>query len=157
MAHGSPFSSQEWDILLQYMRKSTWNLRLGNDVGIDNDEWIDMKNDKELRSLKALSDETRVRLVLLLEDEEACVCELMDVFNMTQPRISHHLIMLKDAGFLQNERRGRWNYYSLAKNTSNPINSRLVEVIQASFGDNPVAKKDRTLFHAARKRIRKSC
>jgi len=128
-----------------------------SDVKLENDDTNDVKNDKELRSLKALSDEIRVRILLLLEHEEACVCELMDLFKMTQPRISHHLIMLRDAGFLLSERRGQWNFYTLARRTSDGMNMRLLEVIRTSFQDKPVVKSDLQSYRAVTKRIRKSC
>jgi len=128
-----------------------------SDVKLENDDTNDVKNDKELRSLKALSDEIRVRILLLLEHEEACVCELMDLFKMTQPRISHHLIMLRDAGFLLSERRGKWNFYTLAHRTSDGMNMRLLEVIRTSFQDKPVVKSDLQSYRAVTKRIRKSC
>ncbi len=64
-----------------------------------------------LTSIKAVSEEIRVRLLLLLMDREACVCELMAVFHMAQSKLSHHLITLRDAGLLLDEKRGKWNYY----------------------------------------------
>jgi ArsR family transcriptional regulator len=75
-----------------------------------------------LTSIKAVSEEIRVRLLLLLMDREACVCELMAVFKMAQSKLSHHLITLRDAGLLQDEKRGKWNYYRVdtkALNTKN--------------------------------------
>jgi ArsR family transcriptional regulator len=128
-----------------------------NVVKLENDDTNDVKNDKELRSLKALSDETRVRILLLLENEEACVCELMHLFKMTQPRISHHLIMLRDAGFLLSERRGKWNFYTLAHRTSEGMNMRLLEVIRTSFQDKSVVQNDRQTFREVTRRFRKSC
>ena len=127
------------------------------DVKLENDDTREVKNDKELRSLKALSDEIRIRILLLLEHEEACVCELMELFKMTQPRISHHLIMLRDAGFLLSERRGKWNFYTLAHRSSDGMNMRLLEVIRTSFQDKPVVKNDRQTFRELTQRIRKSC
>lgn len=128
-----------------------------NNVKSENIDMSDMKNDKNLRSLKALADETRVRILLLLEEEEACVCELMSLFKMTQSRISHHLIMLRRAGFLQSEQRGKWNYYMLARNSAGGTNMQLLEVIRTSFENNPLANNDRQSFREVTKRIRKSC
>jgi len=85
------------------------------------------------------------------------VCELMELFKMTQPRISHHLIMLRDAGFLLSERRGKWNFYTLAHRSSDGMNMRLLEVIRTSFQDKPVVKNDRQTFRELTQRIRKSC
>lgn len=66
--------------------------------------------------LKALAEPTRLRLVSLIAahpDGEACVCELTDPIELTQPTVSHHLKVLIDAGLLQREQRGRWAYYRL--------------------------------------------
>ncbi len=62
----------------------------------------------------ALYDETRVKLLkFLLIHGPSCVCELQDSFGMIQSRLSRHLKILKDAGFLKSEKIGRWTYYSL--------------------------------------------
>lgn len=62
---------------------------------------------------KALSEETRLRILKLLENGELCVCDITDALNMTQPNISFHLGMLKEAGLIKDKKEGRWMYYSL--------------------------------------------
>lgn len=64
---------------------------------------------------KALGDETRLAMVELLGRRrgELCVCEIEAYFNLSQPTISHHLRLLKQAGVVQSERRGPWAYYTL--------------------------------------------
>ena len=67
-----------------------------------------------LQTVGALNDETRIKLLRFIEVHGAvCVCELEISFNMIQSRISRHLKILKDAGFLRVERNGRWAYYSI--------------------------------------------
>ena len=64
--------------------------------------------------LKALADPVRLRLmsmVLSSDGGEACVCDLGDAFDLSQPTISHHLKVLHDAGLLEREKRGVWVYY----------------------------------------------
>ena len=64
--------------------------------------------------LKALADPVRLRLMSLVaahEGGEACVCDLTDAFDLSQPTISHHLKVLHDAGLLDREKRGVWVYY----------------------------------------------
>ncbi|EJR48254.1 winged helix-turn-helix transcriptional regulator [Bacillus pfraonensis] len=63
--------------------------------------------------LKLLGDKTRLTIVSILKQRECCVCELLEVFDMSQPSISQHLRKLKDLGLVQEERRGQWIYYSL--------------------------------------------
>lgn len=65
------------------------------------------------RRFRALADDTRLRILELLQDGERCVCELIDVVGARQSLLSFHLKALKDAGLVQDERRGRWVYYSI--------------------------------------------
>ena len=64
--------------------------------------------------LKALADPVRLRLLSLVAshaDGEACVCDLNDAFDLSQPTISHHLKVLHEVGLLDREKRGVWVYY----------------------------------------------
>src|SRR5688572_22466790 len=66
--------------------------------------------------LKALADPVRLRLLSLVAahtDGEACVCDLNDAFDLSQPTISHHLKVLHDVGLLDREKRGVWVYYRI--------------------------------------------
>jgi ArsR family transcriptional regulator, arsenate/arsenite/antimonite-responsive transcriptional repressor len=68
------------------------------------------------QAFKALADPVRLRLVSLIgahQGGEVCVCELTDAFDLTQPTISHHLKILREAGIIDSERRGTWVYYRL--------------------------------------------
>lgn len=62
---------------------------------------------------KALGDETRLAIVAILRDGECCVCELNDALEVSQPLLSFHLRVLKEAGLITDRREGRWVYYSL--------------------------------------------
>jgi ArsR family transcriptional regulator len=66
-----------------------------------------------LNILKALSEETRLRILKLLEHGELCVCDIVAALDMVQPKISFHLTALKEAGFLKDRKQGRWTHYSL--------------------------------------------
>ena len=64
--------------------------------------------------LKAIADPVRLRLLSLVAshaDGEACVCDLNDAFDLSQPTVSHHLKLLHEAGLLGREKRGVWVYY----------------------------------------------
>ncbi|PLT27525.1 ArsR/SmtB family transcription factor [Peribacillus deserti] len=65
--------------------------------------------------LKLLGDKTRLAIVKIVSEQECCVCEFVDLFQMTQPAISQHLRKLKDAGLVSETRRGQWIFYSLNK------------------------------------------
>ena len=62
---------------------------------------------------KALSDPVRVQLVDVLRKHagKVCVCELVPLFDLSQPTVSHHLKVLREAGLVASERRGLWAYY----------------------------------------------
>jgi ArsR family transcriptional regulator len=62
---------------------------------------------------RALSDDTRFRILEVLVGKETCVCELVDRLDVAQPLLSHHLKTLKEAGLVRAKRRGRWMFYSL--------------------------------------------
>jgi ArsR family transcriptional regulator len=69
--------------------------------------------ERTAQALKLLGDKTRLTIVAILKQRECCVCEFLEVFDMSQPSISQHLRKLKDAGLVKEERRGQWIYYSL--------------------------------------------
>jgi ArsR family transcriptional regulator len=70
--------------------------------------------DRFLQTMAALSDATRINILHFISQYgEVCVCDIENSFGMIQSRISRHLKILKDAGFLKVQRRGRWAYYSL--------------------------------------------
>jgi ArsR family transcriptional regulator len=73
---------------------------------------------KLTRLFKALGDETRLRIMEILEAQEMCVCELMVALDLTQPTASHHLGLLETAGLVKRRKEGKWVFYSLTKETT---------------------------------------
>ncbi|OXS80643.1 ArsR/SmtB family transcription factor [Domibacillus enclensis] len=65
--------------------------------------------------LKLLGDKTRLTMMKLLQSHECCVCEFTAIFEASQPAISQHLRKLKDAGLVQETRRGQWIFYSIRR------------------------------------------
>ncbi|MCI1822261.1 MAG: metalloregulator ArsR/SmtB family transcription factor [Megasphaera sp.] len=65
--------------------------------------------------LKALSDETRLRILNLLYEKELCVCDIMETLQITQAKASRHLIYMKNAGLVQDRKQAQWAYYSIHK------------------------------------------
>lgn len=83
------------------------------------------------RSLKALADPTRLRILSMVaahDDAEACVCDLTDPLDVAQPTVSHHLKVLVDAGFLTRSKRGTWAYYRLVPGSLDTVSSLLASV-----------------------------
>ena len=69
---------------------------------------------KTAQLFKALSDETRLRILALLTAGELCVCDLMAVLELPQSTVSRHLAYLRHAGLVEDRRQGVWMYYRLA-------------------------------------------
>lgn len=82
-----------------------------------------MKSTDLAQVFKALGDSTRLDIIRLLIGKELCVCDILDAFSLSQPAISHHLKILKQAGLLSDSRQGKWIYYRL-----NPL--VFLEVVQ---------------------------
>jgi ArsR family transcriptional regulator len=79
---------------------------------------------------KALSHPVRIQVVDLLSryEGEVCVCEIERHFSLTQPTISHHLKVLRDAGLIDADQRGLWVYYHLNRSLLEPLRALLIEL-----------------------------
>ena len=90
---------------------------------------------------KALGDETRLRMLwLLLNHRELCVCDFMEVLDITQSKASRHLRNLFHAGLVNDRREGLWVYYSLRTFKAGLIRSAL-RAIKADLEDSPEAQE----------------
>lgn len=108
--------------------------------------------EKFTRIFKALSDETRLRIYSLLLKEELCVCELVEVLDMEQSRISHSLRILKEAGLVNNQREGKWIIYS-----ANPkmLKNKIIQGIKHEVV--PPAKDLKNFDKCKKEKIREKC
>jgi ubiquinone/menaquinone biosynthesis C-methylase UbiE/DNA-binding transcriptional ArsR family regulator len=100
------------------------------------------------RRLKALSDETRLRILHLLGLGELSVSDLMEVLNLGQSRTSTHLTLLKEVGLVKDRRAGRRSFYSLATQGGGP----LLEQVLAEHAQSPEFETDRAGFQALHRR-----
>ena len=71
--------------------------------------------DNLVQCLRALSEEVRLRIIMLLTQGELCVCDIMEVLNEPQSKVSRHLSYLKNSGLITAKRVGVWMHYSLAE------------------------------------------
>jgi len=69
--------------------------------------------DTVLNIFKALSDETRLRILKLLENGELCVCDIVAALDMIQPKVSFHLGVLKEVSLIKDRKQGKWVHYSI--------------------------------------------
>ncbi|HVW80793.1 MAG TPA: metalloregulator ArsR/SmtB family transcription factor [Mycobacteriales bacterium] len=88
--------------------------------------------DKIAGLLKALADPTRLRLMsLIAATDEACVCDLTSPFDVSQPTISHHLKVLRDAGLVDCERRGTWVWYRAERGALEAVGNLFTDRVTA--------------------------
>ncbi|WP_439680837.1 ArsR/SmtB family transcription factor [Embleya sp. MST-111070] len=96
---------------------------------LDEEQAVDLA-----RVFKAMGDPVRLRLLSMIASRaggEICVCDLTPAFDLSQPTISHHLKLLKQAGLIASERRGTWVYYRLLPATTD----RLAAILTRPAGD----------------------
>jgi len=77
--------------------------------------------------LKALSDETRLRILNILYEKELCVCDINESLNIMQTKASRHLNYLKKAGLIKSRKQAQWVYYSIIKDESTAFIGDLIE------------------------------
>jgi ArsR family transcriptional regulator len=104
-----------------------------------------------IKALKALSDETRLRIIKILLERECCVCEIMQALDISQSRASRNLGILQDAGFLKARRDGLWIVYSIDWQTANRHAISLARLLgESPLGDEVLAKDKVRLSRAVR-------
>ena len=109
-----------------------------------------------IKAAKALSDETRLRIVNLLLERECCVCEVMQALDITQTRASRNLSALHDAGFLTLKKEGTWALYSINNVSEEDYHSALLEAAKKALKNNKLLQDDRKRLRKA-KRVGPGC
>jgi ArsR family transcriptional regulator len=95
------------------------------------------------KAFRALSDETRLRILNLLLERECCVCEVMQALEISQTRASRNLSVLYNAGFLKLRRDGLWSLYSIDQKGMSEHFTALVEAVHKGLEGNEVVALDR--------------
>jgi len=104
-----------------------------------------------IKAIKALSNETRLRIFKILLERECCVCEVMQALDISQSRASRNLGILQDTGLLRAQRDGVWIVYSVDWQSANRYATSLAKLLRDSPISNEVLAKDRErLSHAVR-------
>jgi len=91
---------------------------------------------------KALADQTRLRLINLIGDDEVCVCFFVEVLKINQPKISRHLAYLRRAGVVSARREGKWIHYRLIE-PPDPHAANIFREVRAALPNDPAMKSDR--------------
>jgi ArsR family transcriptional regulator len=113
---------------------------------------IRMEGEMEVvvKLMKALSDETRLRIVKLLQHKNGlCVCEIMQALGVTQTRASRNLGILRDAGFLTSKKAGLWVEYFFDEKRMDKRASALLKLLSAWLEDSKIVKEDRKRLSVA--------
>lgn len=92
---------------------------------------------------KALSDANRLRILKMLEQRPLCVCEITEVLNLATSTVSKHLSLLRDAGYILDEKDGKWVNYYLNREQSNEYVRHLLPLIQTWLPENETVLDDK--------------
>jgi len=109
-----------------------------------------------VKLFKALSDETRLRMLNILLERECCVCEVMQALDISQTRASRNLAALYEAGFLKLRRDGSWSLYSIDMDDMNEFVADLVQAVAKAMERNKMLEQDRERLKKAM-RVGPSC
>ncbi len=91
---------------------------------------------------KALSDETRIRMLKLLLEKDICVCEMEEIFHLSASQLSRNCKMLMEAGFLKRWREGKCVVYVVDRDSPNQQCQTILNIIAESFNDSELARRD---------------
>jgi DNA-binding transcriptional ArsR family regulator len=114
--------------------------------------------EKLIETAQAIFDESRLQVIKLLQIKEMCVCELAEVLNLSSPRISQHLAVLRRAAIVKERREGKWIFYSLIPETIAEFNCSWDNLMASPMSDLPDMKATyERLNKADLNQIRQQC
>lgn len=97
---------------------------------------------------RALSDENRVRIIAALRDRELCVCQIIEMLQLSPSTVSKHLSILRNARLLNSRKEGRWMHYSLARDPRRPMAVEAIDWVLRCIGEDPRVGADRERLEA---------
>jgi ArsR family transcriptional regulator len=104
-----------------------------------------------IKATKALSDETRLRILNVLLERECCVCEVVQALGISQTRASRNLSTLYDAGFLKLRKEGAWSLYSIDNEGMADYLSELIVAVRESLQNNKTVALDKERLKKAQR------
>jgi ArsR family transcriptional regulator, arsenate/arsenite/antimonite-responsive transcriptional repressor len=99
-----------------------------------------------VKVFKAVADPNRIRILKMLQKKKMCVCELSAVLGITQPSVSRHLSMLRDAGLVRDERDSQWINYELCEEKVNQYASAIMGHIRTWINEDPRISRDAAML-----------
>lgn len=98
--------------------------------------------DSLLAITRALSDENRVRALLALGDQEVCVCQLIELLQLAPSTVSKHMAVLKQAGLVSGQKKGRWMYYRLPGTAASATVRQALEWVRQAASEEARIRTD---------------
>lgn len=95
-----------------------------------------------IKIFKALSDKNRLRILLMLTRKPLCVCEIQDILKVTVSTVSKHLSILRDAGFILDEKDGKWVNYRLNTSSGDLAINQIILLLPMYLNDEALFKSD---------------
>lgn len=95
------------------------------------------------QTFKALSDTNRIRILKMLQVKPLCVCEITDILNLATSTVSKHLSILKEAGFIIDEKDGKWVNYRLDESNWNPYSAEISVLLKSWVNSDAIIRQDR--------------
>jgi len=95
---------------------------------------------------KALSDQNRVRILMMLQEKPLCVCEIVAVLKLANSTVSKHLSILRNTDLIMDEKDGRWVNYRLATDADSDLIEGVMQQLNAQLQDDETVKNDRRVL-----------
>lgn len=99
--------------------------------------------DDKVKILKSVAEKNRLRILEMLKNDTLCVCEITSILKLATSTVSNHLKVLREVGFIEEEKNGKWIYYKINRHPPNPINSAILEMLDLWLERDEEIKKDR--------------
>ncbi len=101
--------------------------------------------EEKVKLFKALSDPNRLRIIRMLQEKSLCVCEIREVLQLANSTVSQHLSILKEAGYIVENKEGKWVNYLINPRPSDPVVSYILSMLVFLLG------KEETLINDSKK------
>lgn len=105
------------------------------------------------RKFKALSDSNRIRILKMLAVKPLCVCEITEILGLATSTVSKHLSILKSAGFITDEKCGKWVNYHLRSGSDSDSAKHLMQLIRQWLNDNDLVIQDKAKINAVDREV----
>lgn len=96
-----------------------------------------------IQTFKALSDPNRIRIIKMLQVKPLCVCEITEVLGLATSTVSKHLSILRDAGFIADEKDGKWVNYRIEEREWNRYSAEILPLMEGWFNEDDQIRSDR--------------